>query len=321
MKREAGIPDADNTSDRWSVDHLLLDQYGVPTLVEVKRSSDTIIRRELVGQLLEYAANAERYWPAGKIRQLAVEQHEGEEKLNEKLAKLRGMPDTATDADSIEPFWNAVEENIQQGRIRLLFVADELPREMKRIIEFLNAKMKEVEVLGIELRYYTTGELTALVPRVIGQTEATRDAKGSTRKSQPVLTREQLLSECPAEIRSVVEEILARGESAGLEPYWGVRGFSLRARDDGGELHSMCYCYPCGVKDIDIAFVDGYLPAGLRDTELGTRLAAEFLKIEGVHRRGNWTYRLEFSRETVERVYALLAAVVVVAGELRKTDN
>jgi hypothetical protein len=33
------------------------DQNAVPTLVEVKRSSDTRIRREVVGQMLDYAAN------------------------------------------------------------------------------------------------------------------------------------------------------------------------------------------------------------------------------------------------------------------------
>ena len=48
--------------ERWSVDHLLLDQDAIPTLVEVKRSSDSRIRREVVGQMLDYAANAVTYW-------------------------------------------------------------------------------------------------------------------------------------------------------------------------------------------------------------------------------------------------------------------
>jgi len=58
VKREAGIPADENAADRWSLDHLFLDREGVPTLVEVKRSSDTRIRREVVGQMLDYAANA-----------------------------------------------------------------------------------------------------------------------------------------------------------------------------------------------------------------------------------------------------------------------
>lgn len=50
--REAALPDDEDAAGRWSVDHLFLDQDAVPTLVEVKRSSDTWIRREVVGQML-----------------------------------------------------------------------------------------------------------------------------------------------------------------------------------------------------------------------------------------------------------------------------
>src|SRR5690348_15668513 len=52
VRREGGIPNAEAASDRWAVDHVFLDQDAVPTLVEVKRSSDTRIRREVVGQML-----------------------------------------------------------------------------------------------------------------------------------------------------------------------------------------------------------------------------------------------------------------------------
>lgn len=63
VSREAALPSEENGSDRWSVDHLFLDQDGIPTLVEVKRSSDTRIRREVVGQMLEYASNSWRGSP------------------------------------------------------------------------------------------------------------------------------------------------------------------------------------------------------------------------------------------------------------------
>jgi hypothetical protein len=42
-----------------------VDQDAVPTFVEVKRSSDTRLRREVVGQMLDYAANASAHWDAG----------------------------------------------------------------------------------------------------------------------------------------------------------------------------------------------------------------------------------------------------------------
>src|SRR5829696_6151254 len=50
------------------IDHVFLDQEGVPTLVEVKRSSDSRIRREVVGQMLDYAANAVAYLPVESLR-------------------------------------------------------------------------------------------------------------------------------------------------------------------------------------------------------------------------------------------------------------
>jgi hypothetical protein len=44
--REATLTSEEGGSDRWSVDHLFLDQDAIPTLVEVKKSSNTDIRRK-----------------------------------------------------------------------------------------------------------------------------------------------------------------------------------------------------------------------------------------------------------------------------------
>jgi hypothetical protein len=68
VAREASLPSGEDGGGRWSVDLLFLDQDAVPTLVEVKRSSDTRIRREVVGQMLDYAANAVVYWPIDRLR-------------------------------------------------------------------------------------------------------------------------------------------------------------------------------------------------------------------------------------------------------------
>jgi hypothetical protein len=68
LKREKAIAAEEEGSGRFSVDHLFVDQGGVPTLVEVKRQSDTRLRREVVGQMLDYAANAVVYWPIEQLR-------------------------------------------------------------------------------------------------------------------------------------------------------------------------------------------------------------------------------------------------------------
>src|SRR4051794_31066731 len=41
IAREQGVPDREEVAGtRWSIDHLFVDQDAVPTLVEVKRSTD-----------------------------------------------------------------------------------------------------------------------------------------------------------------------------------------------------------------------------------------------------------------------------------------
>ena len=42
---------------------------------EVKRSTDTRIRREVVGQMLDYAADAVTYWPVTRIRSMFEDWH------------------------------------------------------------------------------------------------------------------------------------------------------------------------------------------------------------------------------------------------------
>ena len=175
--REAGIPDSDDGGNRWAVDHLFLDQDGIPTLVEVKRSSDNRIRREVVGQMLDYAANALVYWPHDAIQQ-HFEQSCAKQGADSEKILDRFLAGEQT-ADS---FWLEVKNNLQAQRIRLVFVADEIPPELQRIVEFLNGQMERAEVLALEVRQYAGEGHRTLVPRVLGRTADSQRAKGSNRK-------------------------------------------------------------------------------------------------------------------------------------------
>src|SRR5918994_2746414 len=62
IARELGVPGEEQGPDRWSLDHLFVNETGLPTLVEVKRSTDTRLRREVVGQMLDYAAQGAAHW-------------------------------------------------------------------------------------------------------------------------------------------------------------------------------------------------------------------------------------------------------------------
>jgi hypothetical protein len=79
------------------------------------------------------------------------------------------------DADRL---WENVKTNLQAGKVRLLFVADLIPAEVKRIVEFLNRQMDPAEVLAIELRQFEGEGLRTIVPSVYGQTEESQQRKG-----------------------------------------------------------------------------------------------------------------------------------------------
>lgn len=220
IKREAELASEEDGANRWSVDHLFLDQDGIPTIVEVKRSSDTRIRREVVGQMLDYAANCVLYWPIEKIRAMFESRCEAAaiNPEQELAAFLAGKGDA-------ESFWSQVKTNFEAGRIRLLFVADEIPSELRRIVEFLNEQMKSAEVLAIEIKQFTGQGLKTLVPRVIGQTAESERAKSAGGNRGDQWTEEKFFPElktrCGEPAAQVARQILDWAKPRFQEFYWG----------------------------------------------------------------------------------------------------
>ena len=84
----------------------------------------------------------------------------------DKLATLLQI-DGEPDADS---FWRDVSMNLAARRLRLLFVADDIPDPLERVVEFLNGHMSGIEVLAVEIKQFRSKSTQTLVPRVIGRT-------------------------------------------------------------------------------------------------------------------------------------------------------
>ncbi len=224
MAREAGVSSEEGGADRWSMDHVFLDQDGTPTIIEVKRSNDTRIRREVVGQMLEYAANAATCLDVDRLRSqfdasCAKESKDPEEVLSSFLGE-------ETDQ---EAFWERVRENLRAGRIRLVFAADEIPSELGRIIEFLNEQMDPAEVIGVEIKQYADarGGLKTFVPRVVGLTEQRRLTK---RKPHPPISwdedkyLEDARNRNTPEVVEIIHSLLKFAKAEADRVRWGRGG-------------------------------------------------------------------------------------------------
>lgn len=240
--REQGIADIIGGGHRWSLDHLLIDQDAVPTLVEAKRQGNSEIRREIVGQMMDYAAHATQTWNVGDIRQAFEERvaAAGQDSDSVLSELLRSEGETDSDA-----FWQQVDTNLRAARLRLLFVADGIPDELTRVVEFLNEQMPRIEVLAVEIKQFLGETGSTLVPRVIGRTTGQRPDSG------PNLNKQTFLDCFDKEIRIAAERLLNVAEKYSARCNWLKDAVNINIRLQEN-IRIARLCVP-GVKGWDVA--------------------------------------------------------------------
>ncbi len=315
IQREAAIPGSEEQNGRWSIDHLFLDQHGRPTFVEVKRSSDSRIRREVVGQMLDYAANALKYWPPDQIRTLAAEKFGSLEALETTLQNFLGWHESSDPSQDLEAYWATVEQNLRNGQVRLLFVADEIPAELRSIIEFLNEHMPMVEVLGVEIKQYQNQGIQALVPRIFGQTEYARQQKRTPGGTPKKTTKEDFLTACPEHTRRFFERLFSEAQDRDFTLYWGTKGFSVRRAMTNGQYATFFYGYPPGAVSSNYTepVFQAYLGGYIKDTKARDDLQKAFLHHIPFEQRGQHTLEIRLDGEGLRKADAGLSEVMNIA--------
>lgn len=308
VSREMSVPGNVDETGRWSLDHLFLDQDGVPTFVECKRAVDTRARREVVAQMLDYAANGVEYWTMARLRQAAAETAKQQGKnLDEEIARLLDPDDP-----DIETYWAQVEENLQDRKIRLLFVTDDTPRELRRLVEFLNEELTHVEVLAVEVKQFQGQDKDghkALVPRVLGLTETARD-----RKSGHHVTPEEFLEHCRPEIRPFFEQVWALAKARGHTICWGTVGFSIRAHSSlSDRLATFVLAFPSGIFQFYFAELVRYWGVG---EDVSSALRAKLLKLGEVKESGAWTLTWKVTGDSMARIGEAYDVILDEVGQL-----
>lgn len=209
VRREANVTPG-------SMDVLLLDSMAILTVVEAKLYENRReIRRMMVGQAIEYAANLCLEWNPDRIRE------EGHLWWNQHQKGKEFEKAVMTDLGISEPgqFWDQLDQNLRRGNIRIMYICDRIPREVRRTVEFLN-HFCDFEVYGVEARLYEYEHHYILTPELIGPTAADKAAKEEERirKGPPLKrwTRDEFLAqigEPGTRARKVAEELLEFGES------------------------------------------------------------------------------------------------------------
>lgn len=112
------------------VDLLFINEHGLLTLVECKLWRNPEARREVVGQILDYAKELSRWSYTDLQHAISRAQHVTDGSLFELVAHNSEEPDERTFIDS-------VARNLRRGRFLLLIVGDGIRESVEQITDFL----------------------------------------------------------------------------------------------------------------------------------------------------------------------------------------
>lgn len=162
IKSEMPVPSPETGVDLWSLDILVADQDAIPTLIECKLVKNSEAHREIVGQLFEYAANGRHYWTADQLLRIAQATHAGQSAdLSAEIANLHSS------WDGPEDYFKAVETNLREARMRLIFLLDEAPQRLKMQLDFFHGRMPTIELFVLELQQFHAAGQTFVSPYLI----------------------------------------------------------------------------------------------------------------------------------------------------------
>lgn len=245
-----------------SIDNLFVSPEGYLTLVETKLWRNPEARREVVGQILDYAKDLARWSYTDldrRIRELATGSAAG---LVDTVKKYYPLDETEE-----RNFIDNVSKNLGRGRLLLLIVGDGIRESVEEMVEYLSRSPQLYFTLAlIELQVFQVGddprrrlvipqlvtrtrEITRAIVRVEGvqpeqvalKIETDLDAeppRSPASGSRRLLTAEEFFEQLQKnkgpEAVTFAQRLIRDCEALGLETVWNSGSFSLKLPDPQG---------------------------------------------------------------------------------------
>lgn len=244
------------------IDNLYISPNGYLTLVETKLWRNPEAKREVVGQILDYAKELST-WTFSRL-------NEGVRQSNRLLQNnSKGIIETIKEFELIEEreeqiIIDNIERNLKRGRILLLIVGDGIRESVEEMVDYLQSTVQLRFTLGlVELQVYKNPNDEAgliVIPNLITRTkEITRaivkiennsfnnivaietDFKEDKPKTNYIRTTiteddffEQLLQNTDRESVDAAKYILQISKDKGLYIDWKTASFSVKFPDPNG---------------------------------------------------------------------------------------
>jgi len=232
-------------------DVVILDADGAITIVESKLAANPQVRREVIGQILDYAS---RLW------QMSAQEFED---AWSRAAPDHRSPFVALD-DTDGRIRAAVQENLEVGRFNLVLAVDRINDDLSRIVTFLNAVTKpSTGVIAVEFARVYDGATEILIPTAYG-VELVEAKAASSYRNRARWTVEQVHSwvvendpESAPVFDAFLEGLHANGFRVGggraqTPSMWG----SIRIPGLGEKFPLLVYTYPDRGAVLEVRFSD-----------------------------------------------------------------
>lgn len=191
--KNSAIAVAEFQSGVGPADIVILDEDGSITVVECKLASNRQMRREVLGQVLDYAS---RLW------RMPIETFESAWIRADKQA---ASPFAQLD-DADGRIRSTVQANLDKGRFDLVLAVDSINEDLRRMVEYLNTVTEaSTAVVLVEFVRLYDGDLEILMPQEFGR-EIAEQAKPLERRRE--WTVEEFVDWCREHDPEAVDRVL-----------------------------------------------------------------------------------------------------------------
>lgn len=244
------------------IDNLYISPNGYLTLVETKLWRNPEAKREVVGQILDYAKELTT-WTFSKINNAVKQSNELYHNKSKGIIELINEYDLIEEREE-QIIIDNIERNLKRGRLLLLIVGDGIRESVEEMVDYLQTNAQLQFTLGlVELQVYknpTNESDLIVIPNLITRTrEITRaiikiensnidniitvetDFKEEKQKSNSLRTTiteedffDQLQQNTDRESVEIAKHILQVSKEKGFYIEWRTGGFVAKILDPAG---------------------------------------------------------------------------------------
>ncbi len=220
------------------LDHLFLDQMMVPTIIETKVNNPEI-RRKIIGQGYDYLKSLFLEVTGKQIIESA-----------KKYWKDRYDFEVSKRLDLKELNEKEIDKNLKKPRLRLIFAADFIPRELREVVEFINRTSRGIDVYAVQIEQYLLDDKKIISISTWGPTESVVHDKSI---SFGILSEEEFINKInqsqvlsPIEKETFIQrikQILNIAEENNLSIRWGTKTLMILYSQNGKDKKILSFDY------------------------------------------------------------------------------